>query len=108
MQPSYRYIYILVVATYNITYTLLKINLPFIKCRSTIRRIYYLWFNLRVDISGARMHGIFCASVVASRLVIHLRTCCVFLFKILQDYGIEKSQRLRHWESSRAKGKYMQ
>ena len=32
MQPSYRFSYILVVATYNIT---LKINLPFIKCRST-------------------------------------------------------------------------
>ena len=35
-------------------------------------------FNIRVDISGARMHGIFCASVV--------------IFKILQEYRIEKSQ----------------
>ena len=55
---SYRYSYILVIVTYNI-YTLLKINLPFIKFRSTL---------IRVDISGARMHDIFCASVVASRL----------------------------------------
>ena len=35
--------------------------------------------DIRVDISGARMHGIFCASVV-------------IYFKILQEYRIEKSQ----------------
>ena len=52
MQPSYRYSYILVVATYNITF-------------KNQFAIHKMPFNIRVDISGARMHGIFCVSIVA-------------------------------------------
>ena len=52
MQPSYRYSYILVVAIYNITF-------------KNQFAIHKMPFNIRVDISGARMHGIFCVSVVA-------------------------------------------
>ena len=35
-------------------------------------------FNIHADISGARMHGIFCASIVAS-----LRTCCALYLLVL-------------------------
>ena len=70
MQPSYRYGYILVVATYNITYiaTLLKINLPFIKCRST---------SVSISVGPECMVYSVPALLLAESIVIHLRTCCV-------------------------------
>ena len=55
MQPSYGYSYILVVAMHLPIYT--------VKNQFAIHKMP---FNIRVDISGARMHGIFCASIVAA------------------------------------------
>ena len=51
MQPSYRYSYILVVATYNITF-------------KNQFAIHKMPFNIRVNISGARMHGIYSVSAL--------------------------------------------
>ena len=49
----------------NIIATYLEYYLYTVKNQFAIHKMS---FNIRVDISGARMHGIFCASVIASRL----------------------------------------